>query len=265
MLLTVSLVEALATLNQTPNTYGKSGITEEVIDGIVVVEAVIPRAYTVHEVYNDFVVRSTGADAAKLRRAVRGEGANKITVITDILVQMTQQIALGGDAWQVVQEPNAGGASVVSEALSAEYMARRFAATNIVTEMRITYWACNWKKVDYLATMYGERVGVSVTRAMGFPAAEDFTYADARRLIQKKLYGLVIAQAGISPRFAYTRSILHVWCQTLYIAQLMTWAAEELIDIDAARSEPTLAGNIVVICTVCEMTPHVFTEDFNLY
>lgn len=49
----------------------------------------------------------------------------------------------------------------------------------------------NWKKVDYICTLYGERVGVSVTRAMSYPDPEQFSTDTAYRLLYKKLFGLV--------------------------------------------------------------------------
>lgn len=189
------------------------------------------------------------------------KGCSKMQVVIDIFQQMREVITLGREAHQIVAEPNAGGASVVSEALSAEYMVRRFAAADVVTEMQIPYFSPDWKKVDYLTSIYGERVGVSVTRAMGYPTPSVFTEEDALRLCRKKLTGLVVARAGIRPSVGYSRSILHCWCQDRRIANLMVEAFEVFIteSDDEARAS---FENIVVILTIAGTTDGIFTENF---
>jgi len=117
-----------------------------------------------------------------------------------------------------------------------EYLATKFRARDVVTEMEVEYWSSSWKRVDFTCTVWGNtRVGVSVTRAMGFPSAQHFTEVQAHRLLAKKLHGLVVARVGCSShhwfwgslahvtdaRQSYTKSILHVLCQTESIAATM--------------------------------------------
>ena len=80
------------------------------------------------------------------------------------------------------------------QSLSVEYFVRRFGAKDIVTEMEVGYCTFNWKKVDYICSLYGQRVGVSVTRAMSFPDPKEFSAQMAYRLLYKKLFGLVSSQ-----------------------------------------------------------------------
>jgi hypothetical protein len=56
---------------------------------------------------------------------------------------------------------------------------------------QVGYCNPNWKKVDYIIDIFGTRMGVSVTRAMSYPNPGNFSEDDARRLLYKKLYGLV--------------------------------------------------------------------------
>ena len=68
-----------------------------------------------------------------------------------------------------------------------------------------------WKKVDFICSISeGIRIGVSVTRAMGFPSSDDFTQTQAFKLLNKKINGLVIARQGICERQQYDCSILHI-------------------------------------------------------
>ena len=91
---------------------------------------------------------------------------------------------------------NAGGASVRSEALSIHVFEKLYDAKNVLCEMEVQYETHAWSMVDYLATIAGKRVGVSVFRAMVAPHAKrtSFTMEDARRLCAKKLRGLVVAR-----------------------------------------------------------------------
>jgi hypothetical protein len=215
-------------------------------------------------IYEDFVIRSELSSEFLLHKALKSE-TDYIEIIQDVLhLVSAAQILMGDEAQKILHEPNAGGASVVSEALSAEYMARRFGARDIVTEMAIQYWFPNWKRIDYIASFFGGRVGVSVTRAMGYPYATDFEMEDAIRLCEKKLNGLVIAKSGISSSCRYERSILHCFCQTEEISNMMLIAFHEMIERDKREHPncPTLEGSITLILTVCGID-EVYTDDLS--
>lgn len=220
----------------------------------------------VYHLYDDFVIRAKTCHEWKLMFLLKPNGAPTSSfpqVFTDKVIRMKYHLNVGRDANQIMLEPNAGGASVVSEALSMEVMHRRFGAVDVVTEMAIHYWFNNWKKIDYIATINGRRTGVSVTRAMGFPTPACFTEDDAVRLSYKKLYGLVVARAGVSRAFSYERSILHCFCQSERIATLMQKAFEQLIIDDQQRGdqESALTGGIAIILTVCSNFDEIFTDD----
>lgn len=219
----------------------------------------------VHHLYNDMVIRTNGYDEIQLTMALKkgmgSYGPISITIDTMVAMKGEGNIGLSSDATKVLLEPNAGGASVVSEALSVEYLCRRLQAHSVVPEMKIKYFFSNWKKIDYLTTIRGERIGVSVTRAMGFPTADTFTSEDAERLGKKKLYGLILARSGISECNSYNRSILHVFCQSYSIAVLMAGAFRLIIDRDK-QLQHDLEGHIVIILTVAQNIPGIFTEDF---
>lgn len=211
----------------------------------------------------DFIIRSNSTVESQLKHAFKRTDLNSITLIQDTLTRVAQRVIVGEECQKVLDEPNAGGASVVSEALSVEYMTRRFGITDVVTEMSIQYWFPNWKRIDYIANYPRTgRVGVSVTRAMGFPFAEDFTMDDAHRLCQKKLKGLVIARQGISAAHSYERSVLHCFCQSEEISNMMFIAFHLMLhqDQDENPDAPTLSGSITLILTVCDME-EVYTDD----
>jgi hypothetical protein len=220
----------------------------------------------VHYLYNDFVIRTTTEYENDFNRAMKATcpaPGDNVSITIDTMAPLTRSgtIGLGDDATRVYHEPNAGGASVVSEALSVEYMHRRARASQTVPEMKIQYSFYNWKKIDYICTISGERIGVSVTRAMGYPDPSFFSMEDAVRLGNKKLYGMVLARSGVSECHNYNRSILHVFCQSQEIAILMQEAFRGIIDADRSLQQD-LTDHIVIILTIASSIPGVFTENF---
>lgn len=150
-------------------------------------------------------------------------------------------------AWRTLIEPNAGGKSEVSEALSMQFLAEKMGAKNFVLEMDVEYWI-DYKMVDYLCTINGKRIGVSVTRALGFPSPEKFTYDSAVELLDKKLYGLIVSRNGIKKEHSFYQSILHIWCQTEKIANYVKEAFEK-IDI-GKRYQLDIRTDIKLLLTV---------------
>jgi hypothetical protein len=75
--------------------------------------------------------------------------------------------------------------------LSYEVMHRLLGATLLKSEMEIHYLNEHWKKTDYVCSILGKKIAVSVTRAVGFPRVNDFDVEQAVVLLKKKLLGLV--------------------------------------------------------------------------
>eukprot|EP00249_Psilotum_nudum_P018375 c26774_g1_i2 orf=324-2075(-) len=153
---------------------------------------------------------------------------------------------LGHDATRIRSESNAGGTSTISESLSVEYFVRRFQARDVVTEMEVEYCAMNWKKVDYICTLYGQRVGVSVTRAMSFPDPTGFSSQMAYRLLYKKLFGLVVARHGVTKRHSFSQCILHVWCETQQTAKILEQ------EYDGVSQELDITDDVIMVLTIAQ-------------
>lgn len=159
------------------------------------------------------------------------------------------KIDMHASAIKSLKVENAGGASRYSEAMSIHYMNARFGAKSFVLENEVEYWI-QYKMCDFITVIHGQNVGVSVTRGMGFPTPCKFTIKSADLLLKKKMHGLIIARNGISEKHAFSNCILHIWCQTAEIAQLLSRAYKNLID-DDDRNSNTLR-EIIVILTVCD-------------
>lgn len=155
-------------------------------------------------------------------------------------------------AMQVRDSDNAGGSSIVSEVLSADILSVVYHATNVRTEMQVEYIFSNWKIADFVVECFGERVGVSVTRAMGWRSVRgggyidesQFDEASAIKLLTKKLTGLVMARSGVAERDSFYKSILHIFAQSDRIANLLQQAFFSL--------EASVRDVVICVCTVCD-------------
>lgn len=142
---------------------------------------------------------------------------------------------------------NAGGKSQVSEALSIDYFVKYYHARDIIFEMEVEYWSC-YSMVDYICTIKQQRVGVSVTRAMGYPSEKMFDEQSARYLLKKKLYGLIVSRNATSKKHSFYRSVLHVWCQSQRIAQLVE-EAFTAFDLDDFGLD--IKGTVTLVLSIC--------------
>jgi len=161
------------------------------------------------------------------------------------------QKRLSADAQRILDCPNAGGNSEKSEAMSFELLHLCFGAKLVKTEMNIEYeWSIS-KRTDYSALVYGQRIGVSVTR--GYKHRGEFDATDAQKLLQKKLNGVNLSTRDVIETDAWTKQMLHIWASTAEMAEVLVAEYHKLPE--------DLRGNTVVLITVVENAPWIFTNN----
>lgn len=168
-------------------------------------------------------------------------------------------IHLSRDAKRSIEVDNAGGGSAISEMFSIDLYVKAFMARKVLLEMEVDYWF-RCKMVDFVCYIprypkdrmrsKASRIGVSVTRAMGYPVSTEYTYEQGLRLLKKKIYGLMIARNSVVKDQAFYKSILHVWCPTPEIAYMLRRAYHELKN-ELRNYSFSVKGVIVVHLTVC--------------
>lgn len=159
---------------------------------------------------------------------------------------------------------NAGGNSIYSEAISMQYFIDVFKAENIIYEMNVKYYI-SYKMIDFLCTFHNQRIGVSVTRAMNWSLYSikkslphnnrlyEFTLDDGLKLLKKKLYGLVIARNAVIKEQRFFKSVLHIFCQTEEIAQLLRQAYEVIkTDETLENFNIDIGCHVIILLTVCQ-------------
>ncbi|KAJ3099525.1 hypothetical protein HDU97_002968 [Phlyctochytrium planicorne] len=203
-------------------------------------------------------VRGGGAGTGYAAGCARSAKMGGLTLLTD-------------GALQVLTVPNAGGDSVLSEALSAEMlltavwpeMAKSKTGSTTkaglgflaATEMAIQYFPQGGAMLDYVvgvttSTARFRRIGVSVTRAFSAKAIkkggqiQKFKLDDATRILTKKLEGIQYAARNIFvPARGMDALVLHIFVPDGNAAKLLRKAYRRLpLDV---------CGRTVVLVTVC--------------
>lgn len=151
------------------------------------------------------------------------------------------------DAKRSLLIANAGGQSEISEMYSIDYFSQIYGSTNIILETEVDYWV-EFKMVDFICTINCQRMGVSVARAMGYPTSDTFTLEQAKKLLYKKLYGLIVARNSVVKSQSFMKSVLHIWCQDKRIAALLQEAYCQLDDNDYGLD---VKGELLLQLTIC--------------
>ena len=164
-----------------------------------------------------------------------------------VFTQMQQlrpvsKMALSSGALRMACIPNAGRSSERSEVLSFELLQRCFGASLQKTEMEVSYFPHGGSITDYTCTLFGAKLGISVTRAMKYHG--EFTIGDAKQLLIKKLNGVNCSSQNSLEE--WTKQILHVWATSSRVAVTIARAYK--------RVPTQLKSNTVVLVTIATNT-----------
>lgn len=114
---------------------------------------------------------------------------------------------------EIWNDGNLGGSSIHSEIFAYEVLSRCDGALLLKTEGEIVYQTPG-KKTDLLVEIDGQRVGVSVVRAMSFPKGAPYPVAQAYDLLEGKLSDILESSVNVDPADAWPKQILSVIAQT---------------------------------------------------
>lgn len=164
---------------------------------------------------------------------------NAIDLTGEPPITMDDPSALTPGSQEMIADGNLGGSSVWSEVFAYEVLARCDGAELVKTEGEIVY-ATEGKKTDILLAIDGEKVGVSVVRAVGFPPEDPYTVAEALPVLEGKLDDILQSSANVAPEDAWVKQILAVVAYSDEHAQSMRDAWDML-------DEETRADTIVLV------------------
>ncbi|MCH9688034.1 MAG: hypothetical protein K0V04_41775 [Deltaproteobacteria bacterium] len=146
------------------------------------------------------------------------------------------------DGQAVFDAGNLGGSSLHSEVIAFEVLARCEGATLLETEGTVQYLDDMGTKTDLLVDIGGLTVGVSVTRAVGFPQEDPYTVMQAEEILVDKLEDVLDSSANVAPRHQWVKQILHVIAYADMHAQSIFTAYAAL--------PPALTADTVLVVTV---------------
>ena len=144
---------------------------------------------------------------------------------------------------EIIADGNAGGSSVLSEVFAFEMLQRCEAASLLKTETEIDYDTAG-KITDLLVEIDGHKVGVSVTRAYGYPPEDPYTVAQATTLLEDKLADILVSTANVAENDAWVRQILHI----------LAYAPEHAAAVATAHAaiDPSLTADTIVVVTTSD-------------
>ena len=171
-----------------------------------------------------------------------------VSVIHTVHVPHYFFIKLSDSAIGSICNGNAGGNSILSEAYSIDLFRVYFNARDFIYETDISYWFLTASMVDYITVINGQRVGVSVTRAFNYMDQFNYTEAMAYKLLNKKLYGLLMARNAVNAEQRYIHSVLHVWVPNQHVAGVIQRVFDK---IDIYKLGMDVYGNVIVYISIC--------------
>jgi hypothetical protein len=149
-------------------------------------------------------------------------------------------------AKRCLNEKNGGAvSSITSEALCIQYFFERFSASRFLLELEVEYHF-HWKMVDVVCNIYGNRIGISTTRAMRYGPDKSFSEEKAEDLLKKKLHGLIMARNCVSEKHKFNTVFLHVFAETQFMAEQLKKVYPKIIKED----ESGTFSEVVIIVTV---------------
>jgi len=189
---------------------------------------------------SDFVIKIPILSRFMLQNAINNKCESSLLLSQFDPCTCVEKFCVSEDAIKLMLCPNAGGTSIHSEMLSFEILHRCFGATLEHTEMEIDYWPSGSKKTDYSCRIFDSVIGVSVTRAMKYNG--EFTRADARFLLEKKLKGIIVSSENVVTYHRWEKQILHVWASEFYIA--------EVLETEFAELHSDIKHNTILMVTI---------------
>lgn len=144
---------------------------------------------------------------------------------------------------EMIADGNAGGSSINSEVFAYEVLHRCELATLLKTETEVVYDTAG-SITDLLVDIDGRKIGVSVTRAVGWPREDPWTEEQATTLLTRKLTDIQESSANVAAEDAWDKQILHV----------IAYAPEHADSVAAAYAslDPSVTADTIVIVTVSD-------------
>ncbi|THD21237.1 hypothetical protein D915_007895 [Fasciola hepatica] len=197
-----------------------------------------------------------------LSRVIRMEKPGTSVWLTRFTGQLTfRDLHFSKQALRMLNTPNAGGSSILSEVLSFEVLSRYLRAELYKMETEIQYFPKGGPMTDYVIsvprwsknprTRTLMRIAVSVVRLMTGPG-QIYTLSDAERILHKKLRGII--QSNKTCQECWHQQLLHAWSPSINNTKLFKKAVHRL----SRNSNADLLNNVIIIVSTAPRFPEIF-------
>lgn len=185
-----------------------------------------------HNYNGDFIVKEDTEERSRLKEITTlSEKSGLIIMDFDQRVSINNmQLSPGSEKLKTTS--NLGGSSLPSEVLSFEVLYRCFGAELIETETEIKYKVQGKATTDFVVSIFGLSIAVSVTRAVKFNSMKKiktYTNKDAKKLLERKLKGINTSSdnQSVDDKDPWYKQVLYIWARTPDIANLLRSAYQD--------------------------------------
>lgn len=145
---------------------------------------------------------------------------------------------------QTILDAAGGASSGLSQAFAFEMLRRCPGAQLLKTQDEIVYVDVAGKAADLLVEIAGRKVGMTSTRAIGFPPQDPYTQAQAQALLESKLDDVNQSNANVAEVDSWSKQILHVFAYTA--------AHADALELAYTGIDETLKADTILLITVSE-------------
>ncbi len=164
--------------------------------------------------------------------------------VVDFGTEVFDSTLLSEGAQEILEEGTAGGSSENSEAISYDILYRCELADLLLSETEVEYTDPDSSRTDFLASIDGRNVAVSVTRAFHYPPSEPCVESEVASLLERKLGDVLDAADNAADSNPWERSILHIVAYNAQCADVVESAYETL--------DATTRADTILLVTVTD-------------
>ena len=148
---------------------------------------------------------------------------------------------------EILSDGNAGGSSIYSEIFAYEMLSRCEFGELVKTENEISYQDPDGKKTDLIVKIDNVPIGVSVTRAVGWPQEDPWSPGQALELLEDKFGAIQESSSNVASPDAWAKQILYVIAYSAGHADSLSQAYNQSLS-----TNPDLIRDTLLMVTVTD-------------
>lgn len=165
---------------------------------------------------------------------------------------------LSNDSKYMLNLPNAGGTSIISEVFSFEILHRYYGAKLSATETQIQYCNSGSKKTDYSVIINNNVYAVSVTRCFSYNDGVYITDKYAYDILDKKITAILFSNDNVIKLYSWKKQLLHIFTDNIINAIKIYYQYFDIIQ-KYSKIYKHFKNHFIII-TVCKNSDFIFNK-----